>query len=184
MHSFYLDQSHPLRELFTQLLSVVFVNVFVLGYLLISVHEYGHYLVGKFLGLTPTHFRVGSGKAVHVSVNGSRTIFVWRIFPNEGGVEFKRSDVAKLSHLENAFLYAGGFLGESLLMLLQLLVSHWLPANIWTPTFLATSLFSLLLCLSPFTSDGQHFAKNIRLHFLKKQLERLRRARNNRHQGG
>ena len=66
-------------EVFTTILYVILAIAVLL--LMVLIHEFGHYVVGRMLGFKITEFSVGFGKAIFQRKNKRGELISLRIFP-------------------------------------------------------------------------------------------------------
>ncbi len=77
-------------EVFTTVLYVILAIVVLL--LMVLIHEFGHYVVGRMLGFKITEFSVGFGKAIFQRKNKRGELISLRIFPLGGYCAFAGED--------------------------------------------------------------------------------------------
>lgn len=63
--------------------------------LLITVHEFGHYIAGKILGFKINEFSIGFGKAIYKKTKSNGEVFSIRIVPLGGFCAFEGEDEEK-----------------------------------------------------------------------------------------
>ena len=75
-------------------LSTVFSVIVAILILLatITVHEFGHYIVGKLLKFKINEFAIGMGPAIYKKVKKNGEVFSIRIFPLGGFCAFEGED--------------------------------------------------------------------------------------------
>lgn len=90
------------------LLTVLLPFIFVLG-IVVTVHEYGHYIVGRWSGIKAEVFSVGYGKPIWQRVDKRGTIWQIAILPLGGYVKFlgdadgsSRADEDALAHMSDS----------------------------------------------------------------------------------
>ena len=77
-------------EVFTTILYVILAIAVLL--LMVLIHEFGHYVVGRMLGFKITEFSVGFGKAIFQRKNKRGELISLRIFPLGGYCAFAGED--------------------------------------------------------------------------------------------
>lgn len=87
---------------------MVIVYTFLLIMLVVSVHEYGHYIVMRAFGVRAKSFMVGFGPALFQVHDKSGTEWSVRAFPLGGAVVAVDGDLENLSPLRSFLVYAAG----------------------------------------------------------------------------
>ena len=71
------------------MLKILYVVVAIIVLLtMVLIHEFGHYIVGRWLGFTITEFSIGFGKAIWQKKNKRGELISFRIFPLGGYCAF------------------------------------------------------------------------------------------------
>ena len=71
------------------MLKILYVIIAIVVLLtMVLIHEFGHYIVGRWLGFTITEFSIGFGKALWQKKNKRGELISFRIFPLGGYCAF------------------------------------------------------------------------------------------------
>ena len=130
-----------MSSLFDGTLGTVFYFVIALS-TIVSIHEYGHYIVGRWCGVHAEVFSIGFGPILFSKTDKKGTRWQLAIIPMGGYVKFLDDDVAKTT-LKSAKL-SGGLNGASLLKKAAIVFAG--------PAF--NFLFSILIFSSIFQYSG------------------------------
>ena len=75
------------------MLKILYIVVAIMVLLtMVLIHEFGHYIVGRWLGFTITEFSIGFGKAIWQRKNKRGELISLRIFPLGGYCAFLGED--------------------------------------------------------------------------------------------
>ncbi|MDH5721004.1 MAG: site-2 protease family protein [Spirochaetia bacterium] len=123
-----------------QIITQILAAVFLFG-LCIFIHELGHYLIGKWVGIRAKIFSIGYGKGIWFKKRG-KTIYQITAFPIGGYVQFYGDDPTKEhKKLKKGDFFAAGpwrriavaFAGPAFSLLLGVLVIFTLILAGWQP---------------------------------------------------